>query len=67
MEVAPNKTDPMTTAEVIQEFFLRRPASSPEARATIENAIKEYHTKQKFTGTIHAEATLMGLFFIFLP
>ena len=61
MEVAPNKTDLMTTAEVIQEFFLRQPASSPEARATIENEIKEYHTKKMFTGTIHAEATLMGL------
>lgn len=57
----------MTDKEVIEEFFRRRPASSSEARICIENIIRENHTKKKFTGTTHAEATLMGLLTYFSP
>ena len=66
VEVAPSQPDLMTNDEVIQEFFRRRPASSPEARISIENIIRENHTK-KFAGTTHAEATLMGLLTYFSP
>ena len=57
----------MTDKEVIQKFFRRRPASSPEARIFVENIIKENHIKKTFTGTTHAEATLMGLLTYFSP
>ena len=67
VEVAPSQPDLMTNDEVIQEFFRRRPASSPEARISIENIIRENHTKKKFAGTTHAEATLMGLLTYFSP
>ena len=61
VEVAQSQLDLMTAEEVIEEFFRRRPASSSEARISIENIIRENLTKKKFTGTTHAEATLMGL------
>ena len=48
------------TNEVVQEFFRQRPASSPKACTSIENITRENHPKT-FTGTTHAEATLMGL------
>ena len=67
VEVAPSQPDLMTDEEVIQEFFRRRPASSPEARISIENIIRENYPKKKFTGTTHAEATLMGLLTYFSP
>jgi hypothetical protein len=63
VEVTPSKSDDlMTDEEVIKEFFRRQPqaASSPEARTSIEIIIRENNPK-KFTGTTHAEATLMGL------
>jgi hypothetical protein len=67
VEVAPSQPDLMTYGEVIEEFFRRRPASSSEARISVENIIRENHTKKKFTGTTHAEATLMGLLTYFSP
>jgi hypothetical protein len=56
--------DLMTSEEVIDEFLSRYPA---EARDSIEDIIKNNHTKAKFTGTTHAEATLMGLLTYFSP
>ena len=67
VEVAQSQPDLMTAEEVIEEFFRRRPASSSEAPMSIENIIRENHTKKKFTGTTHAEATLMGLLTYFSP
>ena len=67
VEVAQSQPDLMTAEEVIEEFFRRRPASSSEARISIENIIRENHTRKKFTGTTHAEATLMGLLTYFSP
>ncbi|KIJ93904.1 hypothetical protein K443DRAFT_12519 [Laccaria amethystina LaAM-08-1] len=67
VEVASSQPDLMTYGEVIEEFFRRRPASSSEARISVENIIRENHTKKKFTGTTHAEATLMGLLTYFSP
>jgi hypothetical protein len=67
VEVSPSQPDLMTDEEVIEEFFRRRPASSSEARIFIENFIRKNHTKKKFTGTTHAEATLMGLLTYFSP
>ena len=67
VEVAPSQPNLMTDEEVIQEFFRRRPASSPEARISIENIIRENYPKKKFTSTTHAEATLMGLLTYFSP
>lgn len=61
VEVAPIQPDLMTDEEVFDEFFLRRPASSSEARASIENIIRANRTNKTFPGTTHAEATLMGL------
>lgn len=60
VEVTQSNSNLMTDDEVIQEFFRRRPAASPEARTCIENIIRENHRKT-FTGATHAEATLMGL------
>ena len=67
VEVAPSQPNLMTDEEVIQEFFRRRPASSPEARISIGNIIRENHTKKKFAGTTHAEATLIELLTYFSP
>ena len=72
VEVAPTKLGPeepdlMTSEEVIREYLSRYPESSSEARAALEDIIKNNHTKAKFTGTTHVEATLMGLFTYFLP
>ena len=67
VEVTQSQPDLMTAEEVIEEFFRRRPASSSEARISIENIIRENLTKKKFTGTTHAEATLMGLLTYFSP
>lgn len=66
VEVVPTKLglegpDLMSSEEVIQEFLSRYPPSSPEARDSIEDIIRHNHLKAKFTGTTHAEATLMGL------
>jgi len=47
--------------EVIQEYSRRHPNTSPEDRTFIENSIRENHKEAKFIGTIHSEATLMGL------
>jgi hypothetical protein len=57
----------MTSEDVIHKFLSRYPASSPEARDSIEDIIRNNHIKAKFTGTIHAEATLMGLLTYFSP
>jgi hypothetical protein len=72
VEVVPTKLGPegpdlMTSEEVIQEFLSRYPASSPEIRDAIEDIIRDNHIKAKFTGTTHAEATLMGLLTYFSP
>ena len=71
VEVAPTKLGPegpdlMTNEEFIDEFFTRYSASSPEDRDSIENTIR-YYIKAKFTGSVHAEATLMGLLTYFSP
>lgn len=65
VQVAPTNPDLLTNEEVIQEFFRRYPTSSPEV--TIKDIIRQNHTQAKFTGTTHAEATLMGLLTYFSP
>jgi hypothetical protein len=72
VEVAPTKLGPegpdlMTGEEVIREYLSRYPESSPDHRKALEDTIRKNHTKAKFTGTTHVEATLMGLFTYFLP
>lgn len=59
------QSDLMTDAEVIQQFFRRRPASSPETRTSIENnqgkphkAVHRYHSCRSNTH---------GTSYIFLP
>ena len=61
VEVTPNEPKPLTDEEVIQEYFRRYPNASPEERHFIKISIRENHKAAKFTGTTHAEATLMGL------
>ena len=61
VEVTLNEPKPFTDEEVIQEYFHRYPNPLPEDRHFIENSIRENHKAAKFTGTTHAEATLMGL------
>jgi len=56
------KSDNLNTPreEICQEFFRRNPSLSAECRiATQEQLLQHY--RSKFTGTVHAEATLMGL------
>ena len=60
VEVTPNEPKPLVDEEVIQEYFRRYPNASPEDQRFIENSIRENHKVAKFTGTTHAEATLMG-------
>ena len=72
VEVAPTKLGPegpdlMTNEEVIHEFLSRYPRSSPEVRDSIMNIIRNNHIKEKFTGTTHAFATLIGLLTYFSP
>ncbi|EDR06078.1 uncharacterized protein LACBIDRAFT_294726 [Laccaria bicolor S238N-H82] len=67
VEVTPRHPDLMTVEDFVKEFFLKRPASSSEARTSIENIIRKNYTMATFTGTTHAEATLMGLLKYFSP
>ena len=54
---------------MIQEYFRRYPNALPEDQRFIENSIRANHkaAKLKFTGTTHAEATLMGFLKSFPP
>ena len=71
LSLGPKELDLMMSSEVIQKFPSRHPASSPEARDSIEDIIRNNHLKAKFTP--YAEATIMGLltyffaWFIFCP
>jgi len=67
VEVTSNESKLFTDEEVIQESFRRYPNPSPEDRRFIENSIRENHEAAEFTGTTHAEATLMGLLKSFPP
>ncbi|KAF8967436.1 hypothetical protein BDZ97DRAFT_1728058 [Flammula alnicola] len=50
----------MSGKEISEEFFRRYPAATPEARATTQDTLQKFYPS-RFTGNIHAEATLMGL------
>jgi len=59
VEVTLNKPKLMTDEEVIQEYFRRYPNSLPEDQSFIGDSIRKYYREAKFTGTTHAETTLM--------